>query len=83
MAMQERQRWCYECERYRLCRRSSPNHVLHLLLSVVTVGLWLWVWLFLTLFVRGHWQCSKCGSKYVYRNERKVKYAGGIDEEDD
>ena len=26
-----------------------PNHVLHLLLTLVTAGMWLVVWLFLTL----------------------------------
>ncbi len=30
----------------------KPNHVLHLLLSVVTLGLWLPVWLCLAIFKR-------------------------------
>jgi hypothetical protein len=27
-----------------------PNHILHLLLSLITLGLWLPVWLLLTIF---------------------------------
>lgn len=29
---------------------NRPNHVLHLILSIITLGAWLIVWLFITLF---------------------------------
>lgn len=29
-----------------------PNHVLHLLLSIFTLGFWIFVWIFLSLFSR-------------------------------
>ncbi len=33
-------------------RRRRPNHILHLLLTIITGGLWLPVWLLLSLFMR-------------------------------
>ena len=41
----------------------KPNHLLHLIMSVVTGGLWLIVWLLLTLFSEARWQCTKCGER--------------------
>ena len=37
-----------------MVRGRRPNHILHLLLSVVTVGLWLPVWLLVGLGAREH-----------------------------
>jgi hypothetical protein len=34
-------------------RRRRPNHILHLLLSLVTLGFWLPVWLLLSIFMGG------------------------------
>lgn len=42
--------------------RDEPNHILHLLLSVVTFGAWLFVWMGLlvgSFFTK--WHCSQCG----------------------
>lgn len=53
---------CSHCNDSVLIRRRGPNHVLHLLLSMATVGLWLPVWLIVgvsSLF--GSWHCATCG----------------------
>lgn len=42
--------------------RATPNHILHLLLSLVTFGLWLVVWLLLILN-GGTYRCRECGMK--------------------
>jgi hypothetical protein len=51
---------CYKCQKSTLHIQEKANHILHLLISVVTAGLWLIVWL---LFIRsGDPKCSICGS---------------------
>lgn len=37
--------YCRTCEAPVLAVKRTPSHVLHLLLSVVTAGLWILVWL--------------------------------------
>jgi len=40
---------------------SRPNHVLHLILTILTGGLWLIVWIILALR-RGSLRCVRCGA---------------------
>ena len=42
---------------------SRPNHILHLLLSIVTFGFWLVVWFFVALFKKDH--------RVIYTIDRK------------
>ena len=44
-----------------LVTRPGVNHVLHLLVTLTTCGLWAFVWLGIALFGGGRWRCSKCG----------------------
>ena len=60
MAFQESSGWCEECEGLVLVRRPGTNHVLHLLLSVITLGWWLPIWLLSAVKIGG-WRCSQCG----------------------
>lgn len=41
--------WCHTCQQQRLFEKPRINHVLHLILSAVTLGAWLFVWAFLGL----------------------------------
>ena len=45
--------------------RVTPNHVLHLLLSICTLGSWLVVWIGLTLLRLGPFRCPKYRSATV------------------
>lgn len=66
MNFQINQRYCPTCGRRVLGIRERPNHILHLLLSVVTAGLWLIVWLFLGLsYAKEPWHCPYCGSSTI------------------
>ena len=50
---------CVQCNKMTMHYQEKPNHFLHLLLSIVTAGIWLIVWL---LFVQAKDpQCSICG----------------------
>lgn len=38
------------------------NHTLHLLVSLVTFGLWVPIWVLLSVFPeKDRWRCSRCG----------------------
>ena len=54
---------CPTCREQRLLRQPRPNHVLHLILSVLTAGLWLIVWLILVARSSGaSARCTVCGT---------------------
>jgi len=44
--------------------KKTPNHVLHLLLTLFTAGLWLVVWILIALSASGAGEakCGKCGT---------------------
>lgn len=53
-------RYCKRCARDIMCERPDTNHVLHLLLSVFTAGLWLPIWVLCSIKIGG-WRCLQCG----------------------
>jgi hypothetical protein len=58
---QEASGYCTHCEKQVLIRRKGTNHVLHLLLTLVTGGLWLIVWILCAIKIGG-WHCAQCGT---------------------
>ena len=44
-----------------MAQSNKPNHLLHLVLSILTGGLWLIIWLILTLKSAGNYRCTQCG----------------------
>lgn len=62
MATQEATGFCKGCGKQVMIRRKGTNHLLHLLLSVITFGLWIIVWI-LTSIKIGGWRCTQCGRK--------------------
>lgn len=70
-------RFCPHCERRVSARRRTPSHLLHLILSLVSFGLWLPVWLIVAIGAgSGHWLCSVCGSatRPLARDDDAVKH---------
>ncbi len=65
MGVQHSQRYCDRCGDYVLAIRKGTNHILHLLLSIITFGLWIIIWVLVSIKIGG-WRCSKCGSS-VYK----------------
>lgn len=57
-----------------LAERQTPNHILHLLLSVFTGGAWIVVWIILTLSV-GAYKCPRCGARTRGYVPKKYKAA--------
>ena len=64
MAHQERSGFCGICNKRVLVRRKGTNHVLHLILSILTAGLWVIVWIFASIKFGG-WRCTQCGSTKI------------------
>ena len=55
---------CRECNERVVVFRKGTNHILHFLLTCVTLGWWVPIWI-LTSIKFGGWRCEKCGSKKV------------------
>jgi hypothetical protein len=55
--------YCHVCQRQSLFQKPRINHVLHLILSIVTLGLWLIVWLILGIINASKSpRCTTCGA---------------------
>jgi hypothetical protein len=58
--------YCAQCGKLTLHRQESPNHVLHLLLTILLCGLWAFVWLILAAQGgTGAWRCQTCGNAFI------------------
>lgn len=45
----------------------GTSHVFHLLMSIITLGLWIPVWILIAITNSGGaWYCSECGTKRYY-----------------
>jgi hypothetical protein len=60
--MPESRGYCVECRRNVLIRCAGPMHWLHLLLILITSGLWIPCWI-IAAMMPGDWRCSRCGAK--------------------
>ena len=64
MGFAETSAQCPYCQAKVLARRKATNHILHLLITVFTGGLWLPVWIILSLANSADpWRCSFCGTE--------------------
>jgi len=64
MAEQKKSGFCKMCNQQTVVFRKGTSHILHLLLTIITGGLWLIIWLGLSIKFSG-WRCSQCGSTKV------------------
>jgi hypothetical protein len=58
--MQESSGYCRGCQKHVMIRRPTASHLLHLLLTLITMGLWLPIWV-LSAVQFGGWRCTVCG----------------------
>lgn len=64
MAEDKKGGFCKLCEKRVVVFRKGTNHILHLVLSVITCGFWLIVWIGSSLKFGG-WRCTECGSTKI------------------
>ena len=60
----ETSKFCKTCNKQVLARRKGVNHILHLILSLFTFGIWVIIWILVVvknIVVIGEWRCSTCG----------------------
>jgi len=62
MAEQKTSGFCKNCNEQVVMFRKGANHILHLILSIITGGLWIIVWIGSAIKVGG-WRCINCGAK--------------------
>jgi hypothetical protein len=88
MGYEETSKFCGYCNRQVLARRQGTNHILHLLLTIVTGGLWLIIWILISVKIGG-WRCSSCGQQVnmnfipkpdtpASKKWRKYQFIGGM-----
>jgi hypothetical protein len=64
MAEQQTSSWCHVCQQQRLMTKPKINHVLHLILTLVTLGVWVFVWITLAIVHSGKsFRCVQRGTK--------------------
>jgi len=61
MGIEQSAAYCKTCQKQVLIQRTSANHILHLVLSLITFGVWLVIW-FLVATDKKPWRCVHCGS---------------------
>jgi hypothetical protein len=61
MGIQQSSAFCPVCNKQSMMVRTTPNHLLHLLLSIFTGGLWIPIWILSSMRVGSGWRCASCG----------------------
>lgn len=75
MGIRKKRQFCEEDMEWVLGEKNTPNHLLHLVMSIVTVGFWVPVWILIAGIGGGSYQCPKCGSKTLGYMPKKYKQA--------
>ena len=57
--MDQKSKFCSQCQKQTLWARPETNFLLHMLLTLLTCGAWLPLWILLST---GGWRCQACGS---------------------
>lgn len=62
MATVSTRKFCPDCNQNRLFEKSGTNNILHLLLSVITVGCWIPIWILCAVLNAFRpFRCQSCG----------------------
>ena len=77
MGFQETGGYCESCERDVMIRRQGTSHVVHLIISLVTLGLWLPIWILASIRIGG-WRCTICGNRAARWSKEEGQRRGKI-----
>ncbi len=62
MGIEQTQKYCQDCKQNVLAEKTKTNHILHLLLTIFTGGIWVIIWILATVASKVKaWKCSHCG----------------------
>lgn len=62
MGIVKERQYCPEDDEMVLAERQTPNHILHLLLTLVTAGFWIIIW-GMMIVLSDPFRCPQCGAK--------------------
>ena len=58
-------KYCYSCQAQRIYDKPKISHVLHLLLTLLTAGLWVIVWILIAVSAASsRATCTQCGQAW-------------------
>lgn len=63
MTQKQKGAFCRHCQKDVLATGTKPNHILHLILTIITFGLWLLIWPLISVGKLGGYRCTQCGNK--------------------
>ena len=56
-------RYCAHCQKDVMASGTTPSHLLHFFLSVLTFGLWVPIWILVAVGKIGGYRCTQCGNR--------------------
>lgn len=62
MSLKTKGGYCNYCEKNTMSQSEKPNHILHIILTLLTGGLWIIVWIILAMMAAGNYKCTQCGN---------------------
>jgi hypothetical protein len=71
--------YCKNCKKNTVQIKQRTNHILHLILTLVTFGFWIIVWFFIAMSTNDTPQCTVCGNQFNISssnqsNKQETKY---------
>lgn len=63
MAIKTKGAYCNSCNANVMAQSNKPNHILHLILTIITGLLWGIVWILISVGAIGGYRCTTCGHK--------------------
>jgi hypothetical protein len=76
MAIKQSSGYCHHCQQPRPFAKNAPNHILHFVVTLFTIGLWSPVWLIVTVKAAGSSaMCTACGMAKGSGAPREIKKA--------
>ena len=63
MGQKQDGRFCGMCQKNVMAVGQTPNHLLHFVISMFTIGLWVIPWIIISASSSGGYRCTQCGAK--------------------
>lgn len=67
--------FCTECKKQVLIQKKSTSHIFHLLMSIITGGLWIIIWI-LSCLSAGTYRCAVCGTRTTRERTKETERTG-------
>ena len=58
--------YCEICKKFTRQLFEKVNHFLHLILTIITFGIWSIVWVYIAIWTFRYSECLKCGNRTKY-----------------